>query len=304
MSDFLINEFYNRIKNVNLNIYGILDANNQIHTLGTDSKILGRIFEMITQPILEGIAKDYNLILETPKSQNTYPDFILMKDKLSKDKIAIDIKTTYITSPKSTIKFTLGSYTSYMRNNTKNIEYDYTDFQKHYVIAFIYKRNDAAQESRMYHYNEREKIIFPYYDVSYFIQEKYKIAGEKPGSGNTENIGSFPTKNLDDLKYGKGPFSKLGQDIFDLYWKYYPKYRSLEKDYTSLQEFAKWFLNQSNPPALLHAYSYNDTLKKVKILLLKPSAEKNEKDEFYSRNGCCESLSVAEKNKSYQNKQK
>ena len=63
-----------------------------------------------------------------------------------------------------------------MRDNRKNIEYKYTDYAKHYVIGFIYKRNDAAQESKSYDYMEREKIIVPYTDVKYFIQEKYKIA--------------------------------------------------------------------------------------------------------------------------------
>ena len=105
-----------------------------------------------------------------------------------------------------------------MRNNTKNIEYKYTDYVKHYVIGFIYKRNGQAQESQVFDYSEREKIVFPFYDVKYFIQEKYKIAGDKPGSGNTENIGSFLTKNYSELKGGEGPFSELGVDAFDIYW--------------------------------------------------------------------------------------
>lgn len=91
-----------------------------------------------------------------------------------------------------------------MRNNTKNIEYKYTDYAKHYVIGFVYKRNDAAQESRVYDFKNRSEIVFPYYDVKYFMEEKYKIAGDKPGSGNTENIGSFPTRDFSYLKNGKG----------------------------------------------------------------------------------------------------
>lgn len=77
-----------------------------------------------------------------------------------------------------------------MRNNSKNIEYCYTDYKKHYVIGFVYKRNGLAQESRVYKYQDRQKIHSPYSDVKFFIQEKYKIAGDRPGSGNTENIGS------------------------------------------------------------------------------------------------------------------
>ena len=64
--DFIIQEFYKRMKYVSLDVYGLLDANMKIHTLGTDSKMIGRIFEMFTQPVLEDIAKSSSLILETP----------------------------------------------------------------------------------------------------------------------------------------------------------------------------------------------------------------------------------------------
>ena len=39
-------EFYEEMKNVNFDVYGIVDSSNKIHTLGTDSKLIGRIFEM------------------------------------------------------------------------------------------------------------------------------------------------------------------------------------------------------------------------------------------------------------------
>lgn len=264
MSDYIIDEFYEEMKEIRFEAFGILDSSNKIHTLGTDSKIIGRIFEMFSQPILEKIAKRHGMILTTPKSQTVYPDFIMMSSKSSKDKIAIDIKTTYVDTDQSTIKFTLGSYGSYMRNNTKNIEYKYTDYIKHYVIGFIYKRNGLAQESQVFDYAERNKIAFPFYDVKYFIQEKYKIAGDKPGSGNTENIGSFSTKKFAKLKGGEGPFAELGVDAFDIYWKYYPKYRSAEKAYTSLNEFVVWFPKQKHTEVeLLHEYDYAATLERV-----------------------------------------
>lgn len=264
MGDFIIDEFYEEMKNVKFGVYGILDTSDKIHTLGTDSKIIGRIFEMYAQLVLENIAKRHGMILTTPKSQTVYPDFIMMSSEFSKEKIAIDIKSTYISSDQSAIKFTLGSYGSYMRNNTKNIEYRYTDYSKHYIIGFIYKRNGKAQESEVYNYSDREKIEFPFYDVKYFIQEKYRIAGDRPGSGNTENIGSISTKIFSDFKSGKGPFADLGVDVFDIYWKYYPKYRSNEKAYTSLKEFVEWFLKQPQEDInLLHEYDYESTLKRI-----------------------------------------
>lgn len=268
MTDAIINSFYEKMANVNFQAFGILDSKNQIHTLGTDSKIIGRIFEMFAQPVLEQIAKENGYILQTPKSQTTYPDFIMMKSKVSTEKIAIDIKTTYVNSDQSTIKFTLGSFGSYMRNNTKNIEYQYTDYIKHYVIGFVYKRNDSAQESRIYNYEDRSKIQFPYYDVQYFIQEKYKIAGDKPGSGNTENIGSFATKKFSELKAGNGPFSELGQDTFDIYWKYYPKYRSTKQAYTSLNAFLEWLPCNLDSVELLHEFDRKSVLENIQLYKL------------------------------------
>lgn len=263
--DQIIESFYKKMKGEKFEAFGILDSNNLIHTLGTDSKIIGRIFEMFAQPILEEIAFENGYRLKTPESQTVYPDFVMLRSEESKDKIAIDIKTTYIDTDQSTIKFTLGSFGSYMRNNTKNIEYQYTDYVKHYVIGFVYKRNDAAQESRVYKYEDRNRIIFPYHDVKYFMIEKYKIAGDKPGSGNTENIGSFSTKNFLELKNGQGPFSELGQDVFDIYWKYYPKYRAATHDYTSLSEFLRWLPLHIDSVELLTPFDKNTVLASVEI---------------------------------------
>ena len=95
------------------------------------------------------------------------------------------------------------------------------------------------------------------------IQEKYKIAGDKPGSGNTENIGSFKTASFDELKDGKGPFSALGQEIFDIYWKYYPKYRSTSKEYVSLDEFLKWYPVNQDSIELLYPCDKAEILNRI-----------------------------------------
>lgn len=264
----LIETFYEKMSEQTFEPYGMLDAQNRIHTFGTDSKIIGRIFEMFTQPVLQEIANENGYILKTPESQTVYPDFILMKNEQSKEKIAIDVKTTYIDKDTSSLKFTLGSFGSYMRNNTKNIEYSYTDYAKHYVIGFIYKRNGNAQESLIFDYKDRQKIECPFCDVKYFIQEKYKIAGDKPGSGNTENIGSISSCNFIDFELGRGPFAELGQDVYDLYWRYYPEYRASVRNYTSLNEFLSWIQKQKNLE-LLHDFDMNEVQEKVKVYIFK-----------------------------------
>lgn len=269
MIDELFSDFYEMAQSLAFEPYGILDSSDRIYTLGTDSKIIGRIFEMFVQPILENIAIKHGMVLETPSSQTTYPDFILSHKDKKKNKIAIDVKTTYRNSPHDKIGYTLGSYGSYMRNNVKNIEYTYDSYDYHLVIGFVYYRNDSAQSSNCYLYENRSEINFPFFGVEYFIQEKYKIAGEKPGSGNTENIGSFPTSSIDDLKNGVGPFSRYGKDIYDIYWKYYPKYRSVSISYRNLDEFFAWLVDNIDEVHLFHEIDRDKILKRAKRLYQK-----------------------------------
>ena len=67
--------------------------------------------------------------------------------------------------------------------------------------------------------DELESIISVVRDIQFFVQEKYKIASDRPGSGNTKNIGSVTS--IEALVNGKGPFAALGEEVFDDYWMYY-----------------------------------------------------------------------------------
>ena len=53
-------------------------------------------------------------------------------------------------------------------------------------------------------------------DFDFFVAEKWKIASDKQGSGNTANIGS--TLSIEDLRNENGVFSQLGEEWFDEYW--------------------------------------------------------------------------------------
>lgn len=239
MSD-LIKEFYELAKDTNFNVLGLLTSDYKILTLGSDSKLIGRIFELISKQLLQKICVIHGWTLEGTESQTTYPDFTISKKE--GNKIAVDIKTTYRRYNKhgvSKFGFTLGSFASFLRNNTKNIAYPYNQYDEHYVIGFVYDRVEDAIPGDMKKLTD--KILPPYNNVEFFIQEKYKIAGEKPGSGNTENIGSFLSTQVSDFVEGNGPFSKLGNVVFENYWKHYPKYREIDKIYTSLEEYFKYY---------------------------------------------------------------
>ena len=231
-------------KKINWEVSALAAPDGRIFSLGSDSKLIGRIFELISYSVFQEIADENGFILQPSEKQTVYPDFTLMKDKEDKEKIAIDIKTTYRSFKRNgepdKYSFTLGSYASFMRDGTKNIMFPYKEYAKHYVVGFIYTRNDKASEGQIYKIEEIKQVAVPYKDVEVFVQEKYKISGEKPGSGNTENIGSYKTDKVLELVNGEGPFSVLGLPVFENYWVGYPKYRAGTKDYTSLEEYFQW----------------------------------------------------------------
>lgn len=258
--------------NISWDIKGLLRDENTIITLGSDSKLIGRIFELITHKLLEEIAEENGYILEPSKSQTVYPDYtFIKKDKdgqvMINDKIAVDIKTTYRQykkdgSPKK-YSFTLGAYGSFIRNGTKSIAYPYSQYKNHYAICFIYDRNEYASEGREVNIRDINDLEAPYSNVNVFVQEKYLIVGDKPGSGNTENIGSFKTDEIGHLINGNGPFRYLGEDVYLDYWRNYPRHKEKNKHYTSLEEYFDWLDNKGIDTEELRL-KYNDWKNSIK----------------------------------------
>uniref|UniRef100_UPI0035D0CF4D type II restriction endonuclease n=1 Tax=Bartonella sp. CL63NXGY TaxID=3243538 RepID=UPI0035D0CF4D len=178
----------------------------------------------------------------SPK-QTVYPDFWLSSPSSpDKDRVAIDIKTTYRKSANAKFGFTLGSYTSFLRNGTKNIAGSYDMYKTHLIIGFVYTRS-KKYSTQILSLNDLNSIYSPVEDVNYFVAEKYKISGEKPGSGNTANIGTFSSNNIMDFENEKGPFAQLGNDVFEDYWKNYPtpsERSNNNVNYTNLKEYVSW----------------------------------------------------------------
>ena len=241
-----ISAFYEKAEYLDWDVTGLITPDSSVYSLGSDSKLIGRIFELISTGAIKDIADDNHLILEASPQQTVYPDFTLIDPASPTEKIAVDVKSTYrrFTSKGevSAFGFTLGSFNSFLRNGTKNIAYPYAQYSKHYVIGFVYTRNPKLDEGLKYSFEDLPSISIPYHDVEYFVQEKHMLSGEKPGSGNTENIGTFKSSNIDDFRHGLGPFASLGQDAFELYWRNYPRYRAAESDrlYSDLNGFLTW----------------------------------------------------------------
>jgi len=230
-------------------IKGFIDIAKNIYTISADTKVISKIMELLLFPKICEFAKRHQYKMILSKEQNFYPD-ISFVDKQN-NKFALDLKSSYRKSEKSVNGMTLGAFTGYFRDrkSTKNITFPYDEYVGHFVLGVIYSRKDRESDERsVYQLKDLRNITSVIHDFAFFLQEKYRIAVDRPGSGNTKNIGSVT--RVDDLISGKGPFSKLGESVFDDYWMYYltrdmaksvdlkdPPYRNLKgyKEYKKLQ---------------------------------------------------------------------
>lgn len=244
-------------------VLGLLNRRKEVLAFGNDSKIIGRVFEIVIEPVLAKVAEELGFELGQSEEQTVYPDFWFKKS--NGRYIGIDVKSTYRKYKKdgslSPFNFTLGAYSSFMRNGTKNIYGNYSDYDSHYIIGFLYSRNGDATNG-VTTLDKADSIMTAYKDVEFFIQEKYKIGGQKKGSGNTNNIATFKSNNIKDFKNGLSYFTYLGEDVFNDYWKHYPLYTDTytikESLYTDLESYFEWLKNNGNEKRgsdLMHIYN-------------------------------------------------
>ncbi|MFF7709839.1 type II restriction endonuclease [Pseudomonas sp. NPDC007930] len=208
-------------------IQGFIDEQNRVYPIDSDTKVISTVFERLSSPVLRSIAKDHGFVVANA-NQTTYPDFTLtLFDAWGevRQRIAIDIKTTYHYQDRWMV-FTLGSYKSFIRNNTKNILYPYSTYTDHWVIGFIYSRNDAFEEYDLSNIPQVGDIQCPYDLQTIFIRDKTDIVGLRAGSGNTANIGSIKLKAPEGFATARGPFSAFSQAkaACDFYWSQYEHY--------------------------------------------------------------------------------
>ena len=201
-------------------IKGFIDIARNIYTISVDTKVISKILELLLIPKLLEFANKYHLEMITAAHQNYYPDVSFVDNE--GHRFAVDLKSTYRKNKKRVNGMTLGSFTGYFRvpNSSKNITFPYDSYDGHFVLGIIYSKSTALiDEKKRFTLAELEQIPSVIHDFCFFIQEKYRIALDRPGSGNTKNIGSVT--EIEALISGKGPFAELGEDIFRDYWQYY-----------------------------------------------------------------------------------
>jgi len=80
-------------------------------------------------------------------------------------------------------------------------------------------------------------------DFTFLLQEKWRLASDRTGSGNTKNIGSV--RNIDALVSGNGTFAPHGRQVFDDYWMNYltdDMARAIDSEvpYRNIEEYWLW----------------------------------------------------------------
>ena len=207
-------------------VKGFIDIFKNIYTISCDTKIVSKILELHLFPLLVKFASQNGYRIELASYQNYYPDLTFISKNDSRIKFAVDLKTTYMDDdyPGFCNGFTLGSHGEYFidRTSTKNIQYPYNQYLGHFCLGIIYSRTPIeVDETHIYTVTELESIPSVAKNFIFFAEEKWKIASDKGGSGNTANIGSI--QKVSDILSGNGVFSKAGEAFFDDYWANFGK---------------------------------------------------------------------------------
>lgn len=266
----------------NWTVKGFIDVYKNIYTISLDTKVVSKIIELMIFPVIVKFARDNDYEMILTSHQNHYPDISFISKK-TKEKIALDLKSTYRINSEKVNGMTLGAFTGYFRNrkSNKNITFPYSEYSKHYVLGVLYTKTDMhnaeqklkaedikltnsqrdaladffaspsdetfatlvaalrltdkkkivrvrelidscfIDEKKKFKIDELQSILSVVRDFDFFLQEKWRISIDRPGSGNTKNIGS--TTSIKELKDGAALFTrhKNGKELFDDFWMNY-----------------------------------------------------------------------------------
>jgi hypothetical protein len=224
-------------------VKGFIDVFKNIYTISADTKIVSKILEIHLFPKILEFARQHGFKLVLTDHQNYYPDISFVSESVPELKFAVDLKTTYRLEeePEFCSGFTLGSHGEYFinRQSRKNIQFPYAEYGGHFCLGVIYSRaiSDKLEAARVRPIGELRSMVSVVRDFQFFVCEKWEIASDRSGSGNTANIGSIT--RIRDILDGNGMFKHLGEKWFDDYWMNYGKITLPEtgKKITRLMEY-------------------------------------------------------------------
>jgi Restriction endonuclease EcoRV len=229
-------------------VKGFIDVYRNIYTISADTKIVSKILEIHLFPKLLEFAEQNGYHIVLADHQNYYPDLSFVSKTDESVKFAVDLKTTYRLPENSDFcnGFTLGSHGQYFieRTSKKNIQFPYNEYLGHFCLGIIYSRVSSSDinETKIHQLHQLTSIVSVIKDFQFFVKEKWEIASDSSGSGNTANIGSIV--RISDILAGNGIFKNLGEEWFDDYWMNYNKITiktgKTKKTIRKLSDFLKY----------------------------------------------------------------
>ena len=236
-------------------VKGFIDVFRNIYTISADTKIVSKILEIHLFPKILEFAQKHQFKLVLTDHQNYYPDISFVSEANPDLKFAVDLKTTYRLEDKPEFcnGFTLGSHGEHFinRQSRKNIQFPYSEYAGHFCLGAIYSRavSDKLAEVRVRQIGELRSIVSVVRDFQFFVCEKWEIASDRSGSGNTANIGSIT--RIEDILNGHGMFKNLGEKWFDEYWINYGKI-TLPETGKKITKLADYLAYRGQDAKLLH----------------------------------------------------
>lgn len=230
-------------------VRGFIDIFQNVYTISSDTKIVSKLLELHLFPHFLSFADHIGYEIELATCQNWYPDLTFICKKDPDIKFAVDLKTTYRDEdyPGFCNGFTLGSHGEYFidRTSSKNIQYPYGQYKGHFCLGIIYSRAKLPKDEEFHTYSIDEISSIPAVieNFTFFAEEKWRIASDKGGSGNTANIGSI--QYIPDILSGNGVFAKASEAYFDDYWANFGKIEitcadGKRKKLTSFSDYLKY----------------------------------------------------------------
>ena len=237
-------------------VRGFIDIFKNIYTISSDTKIVSKILELHLFPHFLAFAERIGYDIELASYQNWYPDLTFISKTNPDVMFAVDLKTTYRYDeyPEFCNGFTLGSHGEYFldRESSKNIQHPYSSYSGHFCLGIIYSRTDTDknEELKVYGIDDLASIPPVIQNFIFFAEEKWKIACDKGGSGNTANIGSI--QKISDILSGNGVFAKAGEALFDDYWANFGKIELMDKNgkFKKLSSFSEYLSYRGLPQSL------------------------------------------------------
>ena len=92
------------------------------------------------------------------------------------------------------------------------------------LLEILYTRGES-NERTSYELSDIDNIPSVISDLQFIVQEKYRVALRRPGSGNTKNIGGV--RSISKLINGNGDFNSVEE--FDDFWMNYDERKKEKK---------------------------------------------------------------------------